>query len=201
MRLYASAASPYVRKVRVVADEVGLAERIELVPIDVWDEAAGVRRHNPLAKIPALQVDDGLTLFDSRVICEFLDATSVGPKVIPTAGDARWRALRWQAMADGILDASVSARLENVFRAPEARSQQWIDRQNLAVEAALDQLESEWAAAGEQPAIGEIAVGCALGYRDFRFAETDWRATRPRLADWFGTFRERASMRETAPTG
>ena len=201
MRLFFSAASPYVRKVRIGAIETGHGNAIELVPTDVWDEAGELRAHNPLGRVPALAIDGGPTLIDSPVICEYLDAHSTEAELFPPAGAARWAALRLQALADGILDASVLLRLEGVFRTPEQRSQRWIDRQNLAVTAALDALETEADRLRSPPTIGEIAVACALGYRDFRFADADWRSTRPRLAAWYAAFRERPSMRQTEPTG
>ena len=201
MRLFFSAASPYVRKVRIVAIETGLDDTIELVPVDVWDESTDLRAHNPLAKVPALAIDGGPTLFDSAVICEYLDAQGTGAKVIPADGPARWAALRRQALADGVLDACVLARLEAVFRTPEQRSQRWVDRQALAITSALDRLEAEADELGEPPTIGEIAAACALGYRDFRFAGVDWRTTRPRLAAWYEAFRKRPSMRQTEPQG
>ncbi len=201
MRLFYSTASPYARKVRVVAFETGFADAIEVVATDVWNEAGDLRHHNPLGKVPTLTIDDGPALFDSRVICEYLDAHSTAAKVIPGDGPARWRALRLQALADGILDASVLLRQEATFRKTKERSQRWIDRQDLAVAKALDQLETDVGDFSAAPTIGELAVGCALGYRDFRFGDDDWRAGRPLLASWYASFRERPSMRETEPEG
>lgn len=198
MKLRYSPTSPYVRKVMVVAIETGLEERLERVPTDVWNPASDIRDQNPLAKVPVLVGDDGQVLFDSPVICEYLDSLHGGARVFPPEGAARWSALRMQALADGLLDAAVLRRHEELRPAPQ-RSPEWIERQRQAMSGALDMLERQSVAFGRAPDIGLIAAGCALGYLDFRFAQDDWRATRPRLSQWYAHWRERPSMRETEP--
>lgn len=198
MRLRFSPASPYVRKVMVLAHEGGLADAMDLVTTDVWGDEGAYRAVNPLGKVPALELADGTVLFDSPVICEYLDVNHCKGQFLPVQGDARWAALRLQALADGILDASVLQLLEG--RRDEAqRSTAWIARQQAAVDAALDSLEQEAAALDGLLTVGVIAAACALGYRDFRFPEIDWRGAHPRLTAWYGRFSERPSMQATIP--
>jgi glutathione S-transferase len=198
MKLRYSPTSPYVRKVTVVAHETGLIGRIELVPTNVWAVDTDIGRDNPLGKVPALTTDGGEVLFDSPVICEYLDSLHDGTKLYPPAGGARWTALRRQALADGMLDAGVLRRLESLRKEPE-RSSAWIERQRAAVERALDALEEEASALGQTVTIGHVAIGCALGWFDFRFPADDWRARRPALAGWYAAFAGRPSMKKTVP--
>jgi glutathione S-transferase len=142
--------------------------------------------------------DDGQALFDSRVICEYLDSRHDRPKLFP-AGPARWPALRRQAQADGILDAGILARYETVLRPEERRWPDWIEGQKAKIARALDALEGEAEGFGDAVDIGTIAVGCALGWLDFRYAADDWRAGRPALAAWFERFAKRPSMAATVP--
>ena len=200
MQLHYSTASPYVRKVMVVAIETGQQEALELTarrvsPVAPVDE---VNRDNPLGKVPCLVTDDGRALFDSRVICEYLDSRHDRPKLFP-AGPARWTALRRQAQADGILDAGILARYETLLRPGERRWPDWIEGQKAKMARALDALEGEAESFGETVEIGTIAVACALGWLDFRYAADDWRAGRPRLAAWFDGFAQRPSMADTTP--
>lgn len=202
MKLFFSPFSPYVRKVRVCAIERGLADRLELVdttlsPVAPNDE---LNRCNPLGKIPALMLEDGTTLFDSRVICEYLDTLHKRRKLLP-GGAMRWNALRLQALADGILDAAVITRYETFLRPPQYRWPAWIDGQTAKLRRGLDILEQEAPEFNQQSTIGNIAVACALGYLDFRFGDQDWRGDRPILAKWYERFSRRESMRLTAPAG
>jgi glutathione S-transferase len=201
MKLHHSVASPYVRKVMAVAIETGLEDRIEPIGrvVTPVKPAPGLVADNPLGKIPCLVTDDGAALYDSRVICEYLDGLHDGPKIFPQAGPARWTALRRQAEGDGILDAALLARYETFLRPEERRWPEWLDGQKLKFGRALDALETETAAFEGTVDIGTIAIGCALGYLDFRFGADDWRATRPRLAAWFEGFARRPSMARTAP--
>lgn len=197
MKLYFNPASPFVRKVRVTAHELGLGERIELIgivltPVSPHD---GVRSTNPLGKIPALVTDDGATLYDSPVICEYLDALAGGNRIFPAAGAARWTALRRQALADGIMDAAVLTRYEEAVRPKELRWQAWVDGQFLKVRTALDVLEGERLQGTFD--IGTISIACALSYLDLRFASESWRTSRPRLADWAATIDKRPSLAAT----
>lgn len=198
MKLRFSPVSPYVRKVCVVAHETGLFGRIELVPTNVWAADTGIGRDNPLGKVPALTTDGGEVLFDSPVICEYLDSLHDGTRLFPAAGGARWTALRRQALGDGMLDASVLRLLEGKRHDGE-RSASWIERQRVAIGRALDALEDEAADLGRGVTIGHIAIGCALGYIDFRFPADNWRHRRPVLTGWYDEFARRPSMTRTVP--
>jgi glutathione S-transferase len=200
MKLYYSATSPFVRKVSVFAIEAGLAERLERIPTNPWVADKALLADNPLSKIPALVTDDGLVLYDSRVICEYLDTLHREPRLIPEEGLARWRALRLQALGDGIMDAAVLRFLERK-RPPAQQSPDWDLSQELAVSRALDWLETQVADWPPIVTIGEITIGCALGYLDFRFGDEPWRDEHPDLAHWFSDFAARASMQQTLPVG
>lgn len=202
MKLRYAPTSPYVRKVMVVALETGLIERIERIPTVVVPTRPNdeVARENPLVKVPALTTDDGLVLYDSPVICEYLDTLHDGPKLFPPAGRARWVALRQQALGDGILDAAILGRYER--QRPEERQwPDWIDAQLRKVRGALAALEME-TEGGELDGpltIGLVTIGCALGYLDFRYASEEWRTRQRRLARWFDEFSQRKSMQLTLP--
>ena len=199
MKLRYSPTSPYVRKVSVTAIELGLAGKIERIPTNTQDRDSGIAAHNPLGKVPALILDDGGVLYDSPVICEYLDSLHDGPKLFPEAGPARWTALRQQALGDGLLDAAILRMLETVRRPEELRWQGWIKHQTAKMTQALDQFEAEASKFDEAPSIGQIAAGCALGYLDFRFPDLGWRDGRPGLAAWCETFAQRPAMQETLP--
>ncbi len=207
MKLRYSPTSPFVRKVTVVAIETGLDARIERVPTAVAPTKRNdeVARENPLVKIPALTTDDDLVIYDSAVICEYLDTLHAGPKLFPAPGPARWVALRQQALGDGILDAAILGRYETV-RPKEFQWQDWIDAQLRKVRGALSALEMECEAgtlvpvvAGGKPSIGQVTIGCALGYLDFRYASEAWRERHRRLASWHQDFARRPSMQQTEP--
>ena len=198
MKLVYSTPSPYARKARATAIETGMADRIEMEDINPWADPEGYRGINPVGKVPALIRDDGPPLYQSNVVCEFLNAAG-DTKVYPEDGPARWTALRQLAAADGILDASVLTRMEGMFHEGDAASQKLIDRQELSVAEALKQLEDEVSDLAGPVTIGQIAVACALGYRDFRFAEIDWRSAHPGLTSWYAAFSERPSIAETDP--
>jgi glutathione S-transferase len=201
VKLRYSPTSPYVRKVMIVALETGLAARIEKVPVtpvptDPHRELAG---ENPLVKVPSLTTDDGTVLFDSPVICEYLDTLHSGAKLVPPAGAARWQALRLEALGDGILDAALLVRYETALRPEEKRWPEWIDGQLFKMRSGVAALERDAASLAGPLTIGQVTVGCALGYLDFRFAHEDWRGKHPLLAAWFKEFAARPAMRETAP--
>jgi glutathione S-transferase len=197
MKLRYSGTSPFVRKVLVLAMELGLDKKIERQPTNPNDAASDLSRQNPLVKVPSLQLDDGSSLYDSPVICEYLDSLA-GNKFHPASGPARWTALRRQALADGIMDAGVLVRGE-VLRAAGEQSPGFIARQKTKMTLALDALEGEAGTFGEGLDIGLIAIACALGYVDFRFAADNWRAKRPNLARWYDKVAQRPSLQATAP--
>jgi glutathione S-transferase len=200
MQLYYSASSPFVRKCLVSALELGLRDRIELLPAaphPVNRDAALVAR-NPLGKIPTLLTDDGATLYDSRVICEYLNSLGDG-HLLAANGAARWAALTLQALADGIMDAAVLTRYEYAARPESLRWGAWVDGQLAKVHSALAELEAEAQGFGARVDLGTIALGCALGYLDFRYASLAWRERHPATAAWFATFAQRESMQATAP--
>lgn len=197
MQLFHSPASPYVRKVMVIAHLTG--QTIDTVPatLSPVQRNMDVVAKNPLGKVPTALTDDG-PLYDSRVICQYLDAQHTGAPLYPAAGPARWTALRREALADGMLDAALLARYEGFLRPEDKRWPEWQQGQMDKVAASLDALEDEAAGFTGLDA-GLIAVGCALGYLDFRFAALDWRASCPLLAAWFAEFSQIAAMRDTAP--
>lgn len=200
MKLYYSPASPYARKVRAVAMETGLDQRIDLVPATVSPVApsADVSRHNPVGKIPAL-VDGKTSLFDSVVICEYLDSKHRRQKMFPKSGAARWTALRLHAMADGLLDAALLARYETFLRPEQYRWKDWQEGQMGKIKGALAAMEKEAAKFGSRANIGTIAIACALGYLDFRFPDLGWRTRRPKLSAWYAKFSQRPSIKGTVP--
>jgi glutathione S-transferase len=203
MELLYTPFSPFARKVRVVAHEKRLSEQIELVLTEVGthvplctpvhDQLAAV---TPLLKVPVL-IDGAERLYDSRVICEYLDGLSDGPRMFPEPGPRRWRALRRQATADGIMDAAILCRFEQA-RPVERTWDEWLSAQTRRILLALDTLDRAPPTADEFD-IGAVSVACALGYLDFRFGYLGWRAGRISLARWFDALRSRASMQETNP--
>ena len=202
MKLRYSPTSPYVRKVMVVALETGLDGRLDKIETSVAPTKpnAEVAKVNPLMKVPALALDNGETLFDSPVICEYLDSLHGGAKMFPASGPARWTALRRQALGDGILDAAILTRYESI-RPDAVKWPDWIDGQMAKVRSALADAEVDADKLGTTVDIGTITVGCALGYLDFRFASENWRAKHPKLAKWYDGFAKRPSMASTAPKG
>ena len=166
---------------------LGLDHEIRIEPADTMNPGDSVRQQNPLGKIPALVLEDGTVLFDSRVILEYLDHRAGGGRIIPTAASARFAALRLQALADGIMDASVLLVYEGRWRPPERHEPKWVDLQAGKVARALSALEAAPPALTATPDVGQIALACALGYRDFRFPGT-WRTDHPRLVAWLDEF-------------
>jgi glutathione S-transferase len=204
MQLYYAATSPFVRKCLVTAHELGLRDRLELLPAaahPVNRDAALVAR-NPLGKIPTLLINpgdpQGASLYDSRVICEYLNGLGDG-HLLAATGAARWAALTLQALADGIMDAAVLTRYETAVRPENLRWSAWVDGQLAKVHSGLEELERQAQGFGERVDIGTIALGCALGYLDFRYAALAWRERHPATAAWFERFAQRKSMQLTAP--
>jgi len=201
MKLLYSTTSPYVRKVVVLLRETGLLDRVALAaapgsPVAPNAETIAL---NPLGKIPCLERPDGPAIYDSRVICRYLDGLHDGRRHYPE-GPGLISTLTLEALADGALDAGVLALYEARIRPEAARYAPWVEGQRAKMVRALDALEAQWTAhlAGPMDA-GAIAVGCMLGWFDFRFADLDWRAGRPRLSAWEAEIAARDSFRETAP--
>ena len=192
MILRSAAPSPFARKVQIAISVLGMDD-VKLEPADTMDPRDSVRAQNPLGKIPVLILEDGTTFYDSRVILEYLDYRAGGGKIIPREGDPRFAALRLQAQCDGILDASILQVYEGRWRAAEKHEQKWLDHQAGKVVRALNTLEAAppaLAASPQLPHVGQIALACALGYRDFRFNGT-WRSEHPRLVAWLESFAAR----------
>ena len=206
MRLIGAPSSPYVRKVRVVMAEKKLDYRF--VPENVWAADTQISAANPLGKVPCLVMDGQDAVFDSRVIVEYVDTLSPVGKLIPTSGRERVEVKTWEALADGLCDAAILARLEKTWpgRTEAERSQAWIDRQMRKVDDALAAMgnglgDKPWCCGGVHPTLADIAVGCALGYLDFRFAELDWRARHENLARLLDErLMQRPSFADTVPT-
>jgi len=202
MKLIGSLASPYVRKVRVVMAEKKLDYQFESE--DVWASDA-ILASNPLGKVPCLVMEGGEAVFDSRVIVEYLDARSPLARLIPEPNRERTEVRTWEALADGILDALILARLEATWpgRTPEQRSQVWIDRQMKKVNASLEAVATGLAAkpwcTGIHMTLADVAVGCALGYLEFRFPQIGWRTDYPSLARLADKLNARQSFIDTAP--
>ncbi|GLK78703.1 glutathione S-transferase family protein [Methylopila turkensis] len=186
LTLRSSPPSPFGRKVKIAAAVLGLSDRLMIVTTDTSDPADPIRQINPLGKIPTLEFDSGATLFDSRVILEYLDHLAGGGRIIPADPSERFAALRLQALADGLMDAALLQIYEMRLRAEGERSQKWVDNQAGKVARALAALEQ--APPPARVDVGSIAVACALGYLDLRF-EGRWRADHPRLVEWLDAFR------------
>ena len=202
MKLYWSPRSPYVRKVMVCAHETGLADRIEtvLAVVAMTRPHLELMRENTLGKIPALVTDNGVVLFDSAVICEYLDGLHSGPRLFPSSPERRWEALRWHALGDGMIDLLILWRNE-LLRPEGQRSADVLAAFALKIRASVAALDRETAAIASAPfGIGHIAVGCALRYIDFRFPHLDWRDGRAEISGWFEAFGARPSARLTLPS-
>jgi glutathione S-transferase len=187
MILRSSPASPFGRKVRIAISLLGPADKIEVRETDLNDPADSIRVQNPLGKVPALIVDDGTVYYDSRVILEYLDHLAGGGRIIPREAVARFAALRLQALCDGICDASLLQIYEDRYRPVDKRVQSWLDRQAEKVTRGLAALEAAPPKLDPVPDVGQIALACALGYRDLRFGGS-WRKDHPRLLAWHDKF-------------
>ncbi|WPZ21697.1 glutathione S-transferase [Sulfitobacter faviae] len=200
MKLFYSPTSPYVRKVMVLLHETGQLDDVALEPTSGTPlaPAEGLAARNPLTKVPALERPDGCTLYDSRVICAYLDDRA-GAGLYPQ-GTSRWDTLTLEATADGMLDAALAMVYEGKLRPEDKRMSEWVEGQWGKVDRACKALNNQWAAHLAGPLdMGQIAIGCALGYIDFRHAARDWRAGNPDLAVWFDAFDSRPAMTHTAP--
>ena len=204
--LRSSPASPFARKVRIAIMLLGFDKDVTIEPADTGDPADSLRRVNPLGKIPVLITEDGEAFYDSRVILEFLDERAGGGKIIPRAVAPRLAAQRLQALCDGILDASILLIYEGRWRKPETHEPKWLDHQTGKVSRGLAALEAAPPPPVEGmphtlPNVGQIALACTLGYRDFRFAGS-WRSDHPRLVNWLDAFAARVpAFAATKPPG
>ncbi|MDJ0894769.1 MAG: glutathione S-transferase N-terminal domain-containing protein [Alphaproteobacteria bacterium] len=201
MTLYGAPTSPYVRKVRVMLIELGLQDRIRTEWLDPHSRPDALTRHNPLSKIPTLETEDGDVLYDSRVICGYLDTLHDGAPMTPADGAAHWRHLTAQALSDGILDAAVERVLEG-RRPADKQHDAWIAKHTAKTNGGLDELERQVASlsAPDGPTdLTAIGAGCALGYLDFRLPQDQWRTSRPALAAWGDAYLARPSMQATVP--
>jgi glutathione S-transferase len=201
MKLIGSVSSPFVRKVRVVLAEKKLDYSFELE--NVWSAETVIHLSNPLGKVPCLVMEDGSSMYDSRVIAEYLDTLTPVCKLLPPNGRDRADVKVWEALSDGVLEAAVLVRLEKTLRPAEQQSPEWMARQMGKVHAGLATMSANL---GESPfckgnhyTLADVAVGCALGWLLFRFPEIDWRTDYPNLARLFDKLSERASFKESVP--
>ncbi len=200
MRLYYSETSPYARKVRLVVREKHLGDRVQELVSNPFDEAPELTAANPLGKVPTLVLDDGDSLFDSPLLCAYLDSLSPEPRLIPEAGPERWQVLRWEALSDGILDAAYYLVMER--RRPQGEnSLDWMQRWIKEIGRSLNQVETQIGGLPSELSLAQIALASALGYLDFRLPDLAWRGGREGSAAWYQGFAERPSMQETWPKG
>lgn len=199
MKLFYNPASPFVRKVLVTAIECGVEDRITTEPLALTpvSPSDSLNSDNPLGKIPALVLDSGDTLYDSRVICEYIN--ELGNGVLFPVDHTRWDNLRRQAIADGICDAAVVVRYETFVRPLDKQWNQWIDNQKQKFRRALQALESQVTTFDGTIDIGTLSIAIALDYIDFRYADEDWRKAHAALADWHASISERPSLQQTLP--
>jgi glutathione S-transferase len=205
MKLIGSATSPYVRKVRIVMAEKKLD--FQFILEDVWAANTTISASNPLGKVPCLVMEGGEAVFDSRVIVEYLDTLSPVGKLIPTQGRERAEVKTWEALADGLIDAAILARLEATWsgRGAKQRSDAWIDRQMGKIDATLKAMSTGLSdkafCSGIHFSLSDVAVGCALGYLDLRFTQVNWRELYPNLTKLQDKLMQRPSFAETIPPG
>ncbi len=200
MKLHHAHASPFARKVVACAIARGIEDRIELIPANPHVSPDALLKDNPLSKIPCLVLEDGTPVYDSPVICEYLDSVGDAPRTIPASGAARWKALTQAALADGILDATQPRRREIALPQDEGRKS-YIALQQGKVARALDALEAEADGLGMLDTLGEIAIGCALGYLDFRYPNEPWRPGHPKLEAWYAKVSALPPLARTVPPG
>lgn len=199
MELRYSPLSPFARKVLVVADEIGVSDRITLTRVNVRDEPQTVTPFNPLGKIPVLIIEDGTSIYDSPVICEYLDATFGGHRLLPSNGPERWHVMTLVALSDGMLDAAILIRTERM-RAAERQSSGWIESQMRKVTAALDHFERTVPGSDKALDMADIALGCALGYMPLRLPEFAGYPSWPALNAFHDRLCKRPSFARTTPS-
>lgn len=201
MKLYASQTSPYARKVRVVMAEKKID--YQMVEVDVWSPDTAIGQFNPLGKVPCLVMEDGGAVFDSRVIVEYVDTLTPVSRMIPQGSRERLEVRCWEALADGLLDAALLARLEHTQRGPAERSERWVRRQLGKIDSALVAManglaDRSWCA-GNHYSLADVAVGCTLSYLDFRFPDIAWRERHPNLVAFHDKISKRQSFIDTEP--
>lgn len=202
MVLFHAPLSPFVRKVLLVLHETGQFDRVRLQTVNISPVSGDeqLNQDNPIGKIPALRLEDGSVLHDSRVICEYLDSQHVGNPLIPHEGSARWRRLTLASQADAIMDAAVSSRYESFLRPEDKRWDGWLQAQSQKIRRGLADLEqNHLAEIASGFDIASIGVACALGYLNLRQPEFDWREQQPGLAEWYAQVSQRPSMMATVP--
>ena len=197
MKLFVSPTSPYARKVLVLAHEVGVIDAIEVVATNPFEQDPALVAANPLSKVPTLVVSDELVIFDSRVICEYVDGLHDHTRFIPPAGQSRWRALRTQSLAEGVCDAAIGVRLESLRPEPQ-RSAETEARHLGAIRRSLAVLDTELPSLPAEPNIAHVSIGVALAYLDLRVGQLAWREEHEALARWFAAWSNRPSMVATA---
>ncbi|MBY4770445.1 glutathione S-transferase family protein [Burkholderia ambifaria] len=201
MKLIGSLSSPFVRKARIVLAEKKIDYKLELE--NVWAPETNIHASNPLGKVPCLVMEDGAAVFDSRVICEYVDTLSPVGKLIPPSGRERVEVRCWEALGDGVLDAAVAIRLEHTLREEAQRSASWIARQQRKIDDGLVAMSQglggkTWCV-GNHYTLADIALGCALGYLDFRMPELNWRERHPNLDKYFVRLSQRQTFADTLP--
>lgn len=200
MRLFYSETSPYARKVRLVVREKGLLAQVEELPCSPFEDPAQLTAANPLGKVPTLLLDDGESLFDSPLLCAYLDQLTPQPRLIPQSGPERWRVLRWEALSDGILDAAYNLVMER-RRAEGERSLAWMQRWVKEIGRSLNQVEADWHRLPRELSLAQLALASAYGYLDYRLPDLAWRGGRECSAAWYEEFSQRQSLQDTWPRG
>jgi glutathione S-transferase len=200
MELFYADLSPFARKVRAVTEEKGLAERITATPVNPYEAPERLRAANPLSKVPTLVLDDGRALYDSTVICEYLDSVGGGRRLLPAEGEARFDVLRRNALVNGIIETAFALACEMHRREPGERSPRWIEHWRTVILRTVDALEAEIGDWPEALDMAHLTAGCALGYLDVRLNEqVDWRAGHPEVAAWYEAFSRSPAMVASAP--
>ncbi len=197
MKLISSPTSPYARKARILIIELGLEDKIDIESVVAMQDPPQLHAANPLGKVPALLINDDHVLYDSPVICEYIDAEN-GGRFLPSSGAARWDCLRRQGLGDGVTDASFLRTAERAKPESE-RSKMWWQRWSMAIMRSLDVMESDIAKAGDRFDLGDVTFACALGYLDLRHEDMNWRQGHKVLADWFLRHEGRESVKNTVP--
>lgn len=198
MQLFYSNTSPYSRKVRLVILEKGLQEKVRQIPCNPFEDVPALTAANPLGKVPTLVTDNGVALYDSPVICAYLDELANENRLIPASGENRWRVLRWEALADGILDAAYSIVMEK-RRTPQEQSARWPTHWETEIARAIQQVERDHAQLPNTVTLAQLALGSALGYLDFRLPGINWRDQSSSTKEWYEEIKARRSMRQTQP--